>query len=62
MCRLLGVVAPGPTKLMDLLKTEIGPFTNLSAVHCDGWGLGYWDDRGDLVPFSIGNVTFAHNG
>jgi predicted glutamine amidotransferase len=36
-------------KLMDLLKTEIRPFTNPFAVHRDGWGLTYLNDRGDLV-------------
>jgi len=49
MCRLLGVVAAEPAGLADLLEAEIHPFTSLAAVHCDGWGLSYWDDHDDLV-------------
>ncbi len=49
MCRLLGVVAPEPTRLADQLVSEIKPFTDLAAIHCDGWGISYWSDRDDLV-------------
>jgi predicted glutamine amidotransferase len=49
MCRLLGVVAAAPAPLTRSLARELPPFTALSAEHGDGWGLAYWNARGDLV-------------
>jgi predicted glutamine amidotransferase len=49
MCRLLGMVAARPGKLTELLSAELGPFTDLSAHHCDGWGISYWNENDDLV-------------
>lgn len=49
MCRLLAVVAPSRAPLETLLTPEIGPFTDLAAIHCDGWGVSYWDEQDDLV-------------
>lgn len=48
MCRLLGVVANHGAGLADLLGAELKPFRLLSDVHCDGWGIAYWDERDDL--------------
>jgi len=50
MCRLLGVVsATTPRPLPDLLGAELEPFAALSSVHCDGWGIAYWNEADDLV-------------
>ncbi len=32
-----------------LAPDELGPFSQLSSVHCDGWGLAAWDDADDLI-------------
>jgi predicted glutamine amidotransferase len=49
MCRLLGVVTARPRLLTDSLAEELGPFTELSTVHCDGWGIAAWSPGDDLV-------------
>lgn len=49
MCRLLGVVSAETTPLTQSLATELAPFSELSAVHCDGWGLAAWSPTDDLV-------------
>jgi predicted glutamine amidotransferase len=48
MCRLLGVVSATPQPLTDLLRNDVEQFTQLSSVHCDGWGAAHWDGRGSL--------------
>lgn len=49
MCRLLGVVANHTADLGELLGAELDPFRKLSSVHCDGWGIAYWDASDNLV-------------
>jgi len=49
MCRLLGVVSTETLRFTESLSGELGPFTELSSVHCDGWGLAAWDAADDLI-------------
>lgn len=49
MCRLLGVVASCPAALPEHLRADLPAFTELSGIHCDGWGIAYWNDADDLV-------------
>lgn len=49
MCRLLGVVAGHPDGLAEHLGADLDGFTGLSDVHCDGWGIAYWNDSDDLI-------------
>jgi predicted glutamine amidotransferase len=46
MCRLLGMVSRTPTQLTASLDDLLGPFTELSGEHCDGWGLAAWNGSG----------------
>ena len=39
MCRLLGVVTRAPLPLDTALDGLVGPFTELSLEHRDGWGI-----------------------
>lgn len=44
MCRLFGYVASQPLSVMDLLgRDEFRAFTDLAAVHGDGWGMAWLD-------------------
>jgi predicted glutamine amidotransferase len=47
MCRLLGVVAPGPDQVPGVLDASEG-FCELSHKHKDGWGVAWHDAAGDL--------------
>ncbi|MEO6703597.1 MAG: class II glutamine amidotransferase [Jatrophihabitantaceae bacterium] len=49
MCRLLGVASRCPDPIPNLLADDLLAFTELSGVHCDGWGLAYWNAADDLV-------------
>ena len=49
MCRLLGMVSRTPAPLTHTLAADLEPFAALSSVHCDGWGMAYWDRDDDLV-------------
>lgn len=49
MCRLLGVVSRDPAPLTETLATDLAPFSALSSIHCDGWGMSYWNPDDDLV-------------
>jgi predicted glutamine amidotransferase len=49
MCRLLGVVSRAPAPLTETLAADLHPFAELSSIHCDGWGMSYWDRDDDLV-------------
>ena len=49
MCRLLGVVSATARPLTELLRDDLEPFTALSSVHCDGWGVAHRDERGALT-------------
>ncbi|HET7357976.1 MAG TPA: class II glutamine amidotransferase [Nocardioidaceae bacterium] len=49
MCRLLGVVSHTAAPLTDTLSSDLEPFAALSSIHCDGWGMAYWDAHDDLV-------------
>ncbi|MGN6130176.1 MAG: class II glutamine amidotransferase [Nocardioidaceae bacterium] len=49
MCRLLGVVSRDAAPLTDTLSSDLEPFAALSSIHCDGWGMAYWDADDDLV-------------
>lgn len=49
MCRLLAVITPKEQELSLTLGTSLQSFRSLSQVHCDGWGLAYWDSHNELV-------------
>lgn len=49
MCRLLAVVTPQVQNLSQTLGPTLTSFRSLSQIHCDGWGLTYWDPAGDLI-------------
>ena len=47
MCRLLAYASRTPTSLTELLGAgELAGFTELSKIHCDGWGLAWATDDG----------------
>src|SRR5499427_7938153 len=47
MCRLLGYCSRGSASVAGLLTGEgLGAFTALSAYHCDGWGMAWYDRAG----------------
>lgn len=48
MCRLLAAVSPTAQPLTATLGQELAPFRELARVHCDGWGIAYWDDQDNL--------------
>jgi predicted glutamine amidotransferase len=50
MCRLLGYCSRGSASVAGLLTEEgLGAFTALSAYHCDGWGMAWYDSDGPQV-------------
>lgn len=49
MCRLLGVVSTESAALTESLGDELEPFSQLSSIHCDGWGVAAWNGHDDLV-------------
>lgn len=50
MCRLLGWATRRPTTLLDLVGAEdLHTFTELSAKHCDGWGVARATETGVKV-------------
>ena len=50
MCRLLGWATRRPTTLLDLVGAEdLNTFTELSARHCDGWGVARATETGVKV-------------
>lgn len=49
MCRLLGVVSTTAKPLTALLEDDLEPFTALSSVHCDGWGVAHRDGQGGVT-------------
>lgn len=49
MCRLLSVVTREEQNLALTLGSTLQSFRSLSEVHCDGWGIAYWDARDGLV-------------
>ncbi len=59
MCRLLGYVAAKPTSVVSLLGPEaFETFTELSAVHGDGWGMA-WDVHGEILTQSAPNAAVS---
>jgi predicted glutamine amidotransferase len=49
MCRLLGWVSDTPRALAELLtETELAEFTELSRHHADGWGIAWYDGKGEI--------------
>lgn len=43
MCRLLGVVAPRPVTVAEVLgSTDAAVFADLARLHRDGWGSAWW--------------------
>ncbi len=46
MCRLLGVVSADPVPLALSLAEELPRFTDLSAEHSHGWGIGWLNSAG----------------
>ena len=50
MCRLLGYCARDSASVAGLLTEEgLGAFTALSAYHCDGWGMAWYEGDGPQV-------------
>jgi predicted glutamine amidotransferase len=50
MCRLLGYCSRGSASVAGLLtKDRLGAFTALSAYHCDGWGMAWYEGDGPQV-------------
>ncbi len=49
MCRLLGVVTRQDRNLTETLGATLTSFRSMSQVHCDGWGLAYWDGDDELI-------------
>ena len=49
MCRLLGAVSRDAAPLTETLADDLEPFAALSSIHCDGWGMSYWDAEDSLV-------------
>lgn len=59
MCRLLGYVAREPVSIADLLgPDELRAFTELTAVHADGWGMA-WRDQEDHTLRSVTSAASA---
>jgi predicted glutamine amidotransferase len=45
MCRLLGYCASHDVPVAQLLGADgFGEFTGLAALHCDGWGMAWYED------------------
>jgi predicted glutamine amidotransferase len=60
MCRLLGYCAKAPVALADLLGEDgLADFTALSALHGDGWGMGWYDGDGDLAEPAVAKSVGA---
>jgi len=50
MCRLLGYCSRGSASVAGLLTSEgLGAFTALSAYHCDGWGMAWYNSDGPEI-------------
>ena len=47
MCRLLGYVSDSDTDFASVVGKDFQEFVNLSAIHCDGWGIT--DKDGEVV-------------
>lgn len=48
MCRLLAFASVTPTAPEDLIGDDLASFVALSQEHCDGWGMAWFDDEGEL--------------
>lgn len=49
MCRLLAMVTRQEQSPASALGATLTSFRSLSQVHCDGWGIAYWDPHGELI-------------
>lgn len=59
MCRLLGYVARRPTSVLEVLGEEdFEAFTELTAVHGDGWGMA-WHDLGNHTIRTVSSADSA---
>lgn len=64
MCRLLAYVSTTKTALNSLLSDqEVNDFENLSALHCDGWGMAWLmgsnDDQSNLTIGTTNSISRA---
>jgi predicted glutamine amidotransferase len=57
MCRLLGYCSRDHASLASLLGEQgLGDFTALSALHSDGWGMAWYDEREPVIRKSPGRA------
>ena len=57
MCRLLGYCSRSPVSLARLMgDQELRDFTALSALHSDGWGMAWYDEREPDIRKSLGRA------
>jgi predicted glutamine amidotransferase len=57
VCRLLGYCSHSRASLRSLMgEPGLHDFTALSALHSDGWGMGWYDKRGPAVRKSVGRA------
>lgn len=57
MCRLLGAVSAAPAPLTTSLDADLHAFTELSELHCDGWGHAYVHGHDLTVVKAAGAAT-----
>jgi predicted glutamine amidotransferase len=48
MCRLLAFASMAPTTPQELVGEDLMSFVSLSREHGDGWGMGWYEDDGEL--------------
>jgi predicted glutamine amidotransferase len=59
MCRLVGWVAAEPISLANALgPVALRRLLHLSTVHCDGWGMAWHDEAGELQ--AVHSLRAAH--
>jgi predicted glutamine amidotransferase len=57
VCRLLGYCSHSPASLARLLgEPALRDFTALSALHSDGWGIGWYDRQQPATRKSVGRA------
>ncbi|HZD72991.1 MAG TPA: class II glutamine amidotransferase [Actinomycetota bacterium] len=48
MCRLLAFASMPPSTPQELIGDDLASFVSLSQEHGDGWGMGWYEDDGEL--------------